>query len=84
MDKKLQDILEELMVCPCKTKENDGLPCPSCQQRIAQAKKKIKEMFGEMVGEDKYRDECDKLETDFQRGYNQRGEEIRNRVKEKE
>ena len=91
MDKKLQDILEELV---------DKVLCDGCKRikhdkiYIAQAKKEIEEMFGEWVGEDERRTfgadklnekiltESDVLEDYRKFGYNQAKQEIRNRVKE--
>jgi len=86
----IQDILEELRdsVIDCGLQNSD---CTCFTEAIAQAKIKIEEMFREWVGEDKdfgntfinkYILDKYKPKDIYNAGYNKRGEEIRNRVKE--
>ena len=70
------------MVCPCKIK---GKPCESCLEKIAQAKIKMQEMFGEWIPKEIEipTDVCGvKVTIAEAYGWNACVKEIRNRVKD--
>jgi hypothetical protein len=79
----IQDILDELVQFPNYARM-DKLEYFEADRRkaIAQAKIKIEEMFGEMVGEDINLRYGTDVDIAHMIGYNQRGQEIRNRVEE--
>ena len=79
MDKKLQDILEELIKNAVLEHDINGMALIGMPKKaIAQAKSAIEEMFREWVGED----DNSEFHKQYKEGWNDRGQEIRNRVKE--